>query len=94
MVHLDEQETTINLFPAQVDKMACISTNVPYMVKRFMKMASDYPDQVAIDEVSDTDLSVQIPASWIRIRPKRTMPDSYKQELLNRLSGRKEKKGL
>ncbi len=75
----DEQETTINMFPA--------------MMNRLRKLAEDYPGDVALRE-DDGCIFCTLPVSWIRVSPKRkvTMTEEQRQENIARLARYREAK--
>lgn len=85
-VSLNEQETTINMFPASVSDKAEIFTCVPYMMTRLRKLAAEYPQEVELREESEC-IFCTLPYSWIRISPKRkcTLSEEQKQANAERL---------
>lgn len=67
-VSLDEQETTITIYPSQVQNYAEVYSCIPGMMKKLRKLAADNPDDVRIEKEDDIGIFVQVPAKWIRIR--------------------------
>lgn len=68
--HLTEQETTINLLPSVVSKQAEIFSCVPAMMDKLRKLAAEHPSEVSIIE-KDGCVQAAVPASWVKIQPKR-----------------------
>ncbi len=89
----DEQETTINMFPANVSKTAEVFSCIPAMMNRLRKLAEDYPGDVALRE-DDGCIFCTLPVSWIRVSPKRkvTMTEEQRQENIARLARYREAK--
>ena len=67
-VSLDEQETTITIYPSQVQNYAEVYSCIPGMMKKLRKLAADNPDDVRIEKEDDIGIFVQVPARWIQIR--------------------------
>lgn len=72
-VSLEEQETTISIFPSQVQEYAEVYSCVPGMMKKLRKLAADNPEDVKIEKEDDIGIFVQVPAKWIRIRKPKQM---------------------
>lgn len=92
-VPLEEQETVINLFPAQVSKKAEVYSCIPSMVKRLKTLAGKRPDAVKI--VSDYGYAVtaEMDKSCIKISPKRVMTEEQRRAATDRLADARERKG-
>lgn len=67
-VSLDEQETTITIYPSQVQNYAEVYSCIPGMMKKLRKLAADNPDDVRIEKEDDIGIFVQVPVKWVRIR--------------------------
>ena len=92
---LDEQETTINVFPAVISNKAEIYTCIPHMIQLLRKLCEEYPDEVTIIE-HDGYIDATVPRSWIKVQPKRkcTLSDEQKKANAERLASyRTTKKG-
>ena len=83
----DEQETTINIYPPVISPLAEIYTCVPATMKRLQKLAAGHPDDVTLREKDDCVFAT-VPASWVRITPKRksTMSDEQRRANAERLA--------
>jgi len=90
---LDEQETTINVLPANVSKTAEVYTCIPNMIEKIKKLAEDYPDDVVVVE-SDGYVNATVPREWIKIQPKRksSMTDEQKRQWIETMNLRKAQK--
>lgn len=84
---IEEQETTINVFPSQVSKTAEIYTCIPNMMEMLMKLQTEYPEDVAF-VIKDDGMQATVPRSWIKIQPKRksVMSDEQKRANAERLA--------
>lgn len=83
---LEEQETTINI-SAINSKIADIYSSVPSMIRKIRKLFAEHPDEVTIDFDHQTDIYATVPASWIKISPKRVLnlTDEQKKERAERM---------
>ena len=79
---LDEQETTINVFPKAVSEHASIYTCIPSMVQRIKKLYESYPDDVTFVEYAG-GVQASVPRGWIKIQPKRKCTLTEEQKLAN-----------
>ena len=88
---IDEQETTINIFPKSVSDKAEIFTCIPSMMNRLRKLAVNHPDEVALRE-EDMCIFCTLPVGWIRIAPKRqcTLTEEQKRANAERLAAYRE----
>lgn len=84
-IPLYEQETTINLYPAQVSRMAEFYTCTPDVMKRIRKYAHDRPDCVRITKDTGSELFAELDRSCIKIAPKRKLTDEQRQRATERL---------
>ena len=77
---LEEQETTINLYPKQVSDKAEVYTCIPHMITQLRKLQSANPDDVSITE-TDGAVDATVPRDWVKIQPKRrsNMTEEQKQ---------------
>lgn len=87
-VTLDEQETTINLFPKQVSDRADVYSCVPAMMAKLRKLAESFPDDVRIEKEDQIGLFASVPQSWVTIRKPRQMnyTEEQKQVMRERLA--------
>ena len=90
---LDEQETTINMFPANVSETAEIYTCIPFVMTRLINLQKAYPNEVAVVE-GDGYLNATVPRSWIKIQPKRkcNLSDERRKEIAENLNAAKKAK--
>lgn len=79
----DEQETTINMFPANVSKTSEVFSCIPVMMNRLRKLAVDYPSDVALRDNEDCVFAT-VPSSWIKIAPKRKSNMTEEQRQANK----------
>lgn len=93
-VTLDEMETTINLFPSQVQQHAEIYSSTSAMIRKLRKLASDNPADVVIEKEDEIGIFVQVPAKWIQIRKPKQMhySDEQRTEAAARLAAAREKR--
>lgn len=90
---LDEQETTINIYPKAISERAEVFTSTPNMIKRLMKLHEQYPDDVTV--ISGYGfIDASVPRGWIKIQPKRkcTLTDEQKRINAERLAKLRESK--
>lgn len=89
-IPMEEQETTINLFPSRVSKKALIYSCVPLTMKKIRGMAESRPDSARITEDHGDWLYAEVDASCVKIKPKRVMSEAQRQAAADRLAeGRK-----
>ena len=91
---IEEQETTINVFPANVSKLAEIYTCIPHTMETLIRLQADYPEEVTVVQ-KDGYVDATVPRSWIKIQPKRksNMTEEQKRANAERLASyRKAKK--
>lgn len=91
-VPIEEQETTINIWPAQVSKTAEVYTCIPSMVKRLKKLASTRPDTVRIIKDDDRFVIAEVDKACIKISPKRVVSDELRQAAADRFAAARAKK--
>lgn len=89
----EEQETTINMYPAQMCKYAEIFSCIPHMIKRLKKLAGDYPSDVVVREC-DGCVFATVPMEWVKIAPKRktNLTEEQRKAINERLSACREAK--
>lgn len=91
-VTMEEQETTINIFPAQVSKTAEIYSCIPAMVKRLKKLAVNRPDAVRILHDDGRSVTAEVDRSCIKVSPKRIVSDEQRKAASERLAAARLKK--
>jgi len=89
---MDEQETTINMYPASVSKTAEVYTCIPAMMQRLINLQKEYPSDVAIVD-GDGYIDATVPRDWIKVQPKRkcNMTDEQRKKAADRLNAAKKK---
>ena len=94
-VGLDEQETTINLYPKQVQDYAEVYSCIPTTMRKLRRMADSDPDLVRIVKEDGVGLFAQVPLSWIIIRkPKQVqLTDEQRAATAARLAAARAKRG-
>ena len=90
---VDEQETTINMFPANLSETAEIYTCIPFMMQRLVDLQKEYPNDVAIVE-GDGYIDATVPRSWIKVQPKRkcNLSEERRKEIADNLNAAKRAK--
>lgn len=78
-VSLEEQETTISIFPSQIQDYAEVYTCMPGMMRKLRKFAETDPEEVKIEREDDIGLFAHVPARWIQIRKPKQMHMSEEQ---------------
>lgn len=91
-VQLDEQETTINIFPAQVSRKAEVFSCIPSTVRRLKKLAAERPDAVTIISQTDDSVMAEVDRSCVRISPKRIVSEAQRKANAERLAAARGKK--
>lgn len=93
-VSLEEQETTINVYPSQVQDHAEVYSCIPGMMKKLRQFAVEYPEEVRIEKEDDIGIFARVPARWIQIRrPKQmNMSEEQKAAVAARLQVAREKR--
>ena len=96
-VSLDEQETILNIVPAQISKRMSIYTCIPPDIRYCRKLADDHPEDVIVIKEDDYGIEIEVPASWYR-RPKppakKSLTADQRADLAARLAeARKKRKG-
>ena len=91
-VQMDEQETIINIVPAQISKKAEVYSCIPAMVTRLKKLASTRPDAVRIVSEDSRSVTAEVDRSCIKISPKRIVPDEQRKAASERLAAARAKK--
>ena len=92
---LDEQETTINVYPAQIQQQAEVYSCIPATMRKLRKLAAENPDEVLIEKDDGLGIFAQVPARWIQIRkPRRVQLTAEKKaEAASRLAAARAKQG-
>lgn len=90
---MDDQETTINMYPASVSKTAEVYTCIPAMMQRLINLQKEYPSEVAIID-GNGYIDATVPRDWIKIQPKRrcNMTDEQRRKAAERLNKAKKDK--
>ncbi len=93
-VSLEEQETTISLFPKQVLEKAEIYSCIPSTMNRLRKYAEQFPDDVKVTREDQIGIFVNVPASWVTIRRPRQviLSDEQRAAAAERLQAARQKK--
>ena len=73
VVALEEQETTVNIYPSQIQDFAEIYSSIPATIKKLRKFAEENPDEVKIQKEDGVGLFAQVPAKWVQIRKPKQM---------------------
>lgn len=83
---IEEQETTINISAAN-PKVAEVYSAIPSMMRRLRKLAAERPDEVSVEFDHQNDMSATVPASWIKLSPKRVLnlTEEQKKERAERM---------
>ena len=91
-----EQETCINYFPRQVTDRMSVYSCIPGEVRYYLKLASDYPEDVRILTQDKYGIGVEMPSAWYR-RPKppnkRNLTEEQKAAAAARLTAARARKG-
>ena len=94
-VSLDEQETILNIVPAQISNRISVYTSNPVDVRYYRKLADTHPDEVTVLKSDGYGMEVELPVSWFR-RPKppnkRQMTDEQRAATAARLQLARQKK--
>ena len=85
-IPLEEQETTINLYPPQVSKTAEVYTCMPVTMKKLKKLASDRPELARITSDNGVQLTAEVDRSCIKIQPKRRVSEQQRQAAAERFA--------
>ena len=91
-IPLDEQETIISMFPAQVTTKAEIYTCMPAMVNRMKKLAGSRPDAVRILKEDERSITAEVDRSCIKISPRRIVSEEQRRQAAERFAAAREKK--
>ena len=89
---IDEQETTINIWPAQVSKKAEVYTCIPSMVKRLRTLASTRADAVRIISDDGYSVTAEVDRSCVKISPKRIISEEQRKVAADRFAAARAKK--
>ena len=85
-IPMDEQETTVNMYPRSVDEKAYIYTSIPSVEKRLKKFSEQY-EEVILEKQDYNGSFFTVPLKWITIKPPRksNMTEEQKQAARERL---------
>lgn len=89
---IDEQETVINILPAQISRNAEIYTCIPAMAKRLRKLAEARPDSIRIILDDGISVTAEIDRSCVKISPKRLISEEQRQAAADRFAVARAKK--
>ena len=89
---IDEQETVINILPAQISRNAEIYTCIPAMSKRLRKLAETRPDSVRIVHDNGTSVIAEVDRSCIKISPKRLVSEELRRAAADRFAAARARK--
>lgn len=88
-VSIDEQETTMNVFPKAAGIPCEIYSSIPSEVTRIKKYAEQYPDEVVITKEDEIGIFATAPAKWFKFTPPRrgkVLTEEEKAELRERMA--------
>lgn len=77
-----ERETIITYNNAE-NTANCFTLSLPVR-RRLLQLAEEYPDEVHINKKEEDMIDVDIPKSWVKIRPPRRLSDEQKAALAER----------
>lgn len=77
-----ERETIITYNNAE-NTANCFTLSLPVR-RRLLQLAEEYPDEVHINKQEEDMIDVDIPKSWVKIRPPRRLSDEQKAALAER----------
>ena len=77
-----ERETIITYNNAE-NTANCFTLSLPVR-RRLLQLAEEYPDEVHINKQEEDMSDVDIPKSWVKIRPPRPLSDEQKAALAER----------
>lgn len=89
-IPLEEQETTITMYPKSIQDRAEIYTCETSRIAKLKKLATENPDEVKIAQADGYGILVSLPLKWINIRKpvKRNLTDEQRQALSERMKAR------
>lgn len=90
-IPFDEQETIINIVPAQCSRYAALYSCMPSMIKRIKKLAQDRPDVVTIVSEDEYSITASVDRSCVKIAPKRKLSDEQRKAATERLANARAK---
>ena len=91
-IPIEEQETTINIWPAQVSKKAEVYTCIPSMMKRLRTLASTRSDAVRIISDDVRSVTAEVDRSCVKISPKRLVSEEQRKAAADRFAAARAKK--
>lgn len=74
----DEQETIINIDPAQISDKCTIYTTIPADVKRMWRLYENNPDDVELVHDDKYGSEFKIPRKWVVIRKPRQVSEEQR----------------
>lgn len=77
-----ERETIITYNNAE-NTANCFTLSMPVR-RRLLQLAEEYPDEVRINKQEEDMLDVDVPKSWVKIRPPRRLSDEQRAALAER----------
>jgi hypothetical protein len=94
-ITLDEQETILNITPAQISSRISVYSSISADMRYYKKLAVDHPAEVSVIREDEYGIEIQIPSSWFR-RPKppnkRQVSDEQRAAMAARLAAAREKR--
>ena len=83
---LDEQETAINIGPAQLCSTVEVYSSMPSDLRRLWKLHEKNPNEVKIVSDDKYGTTFSVPRKWINIRKPRTLSDEQKRAAAERFA--------
>ncbi len=77
-----ERETIITYNNAE-NTANCFTLSMPVR-RRLLQLAEEYPDEVHINKQEEDMIDVDVPKSWVKIRPPRRLSDEQRAALAER----------
>ena len=91
---IEEQETTINIFPKSFQQDAEIYTSMPEIADYVLKLAKKWSEEIKITKLDQYSLSATFPREWFRIQKPKKMnfSEEQKQAMRKRLDAVRRRK--
>ena len=91
---IDEQETTINIFPKSFQQEAEIYTSISSTANKILKLAKKWPEGIKIVKLDDYSLSATVPPEWLKIQKPKEMnvTEEQRQKMRERLNSARKKR--
>lgn len=75
---LDEQETIINIDPAQISKTATVYSTIPADINRMWKLHEKYPEECKVIHDDKYGTEFAVPRNWVKVRRPRQMSEEQR----------------